>query len=359
MGIPVANIYYLLCYAWDEFVPHQMAGFAAEEFPDTLHLFSHLLAVGVRAVHRRGLDRGYVVIQESTSTVRGRIRMRDTIRLCAKQPQRVFCAFDEMTVDIVSNQILRATARRLLGANGLKPELRTQMREALSLLAHVTEIELSSRLFHEVHLHQNNRLYSFLINICRFFFESLEAQEHPGQYRFREVDRDEKRMRRVFEKFVRNFFARRQMTFHVKQDRVEWFATALEGSDLHLLPLMMTDATLRSPNRTIVVECKYTESLYQSRFFADKLRSSHLYQLCSYLRNLEGNSEPDKSADGILLYPTAGNALDQSYLLHGHRIRIKTLDLNQTWQEIEQEMQSLLQPIVQGAASSGTGGTVV
>ena len=173
---------------------------------------------------------------------------------------------------------------------------------------------------------------------------TLEAQKQPGSYRFREVDQDEKRMRRIFEKFVRNFFARRQRTFNVKQDHSDWFATALEGSNLQFLPHMITDATLRSADRAIVIECKYTESLCHSRFFADKLRSAHLYQLCAYLRNLaQGGSEPDRHIEGILLYPTAGIALDQSYLLHGHRVRIKTLDLNQPWTSIEDEMLGLLQ----------------
>jgi len=179
----------------------------------------------------------------------------------------------------------------------------------------------------------------------RYFslYECLEAQDRPGQYRFRDVDRDEKRMRTVFEKFVRNFFARRQGIFKVKRDSMDWFGTALEGSDLNLLPLMKTDVTLRSQARTIIIECKYTESLYQKQFFSEKLRSSHLYQLCAYLRNLEGHTEPDQHAEGILLYPTAGISLDQSYLLHGHRVRVKTLDLNQQWLAIEKEMLSMLQ----------------
>ena len=214
---------------------------------------------------------------------------------------------------------------------------------ALVLLPGVREIELNSRVFHQVRLHQNNRLYLFLINICRFFYESLEAQDRPGQYRFRDVDRDEVRMRRVFEKFVRNFFSRRQREFGVKKERLAWFATALEGSDLKWLPQMETDLTLRSAARTIIIECKYTESLFEKHFFAEKLRSPHLYQLSAYLRNLEGSSEPDRKADGILLYPTAGIELDQSYRLHGHLVRIKTLDLNQPWTGIEQEMLSLLE----------------
>ena len=329
MGIPVANIYYLLCYAWDEFAPRQMANVAAEEFPDTLHLFSHLLLIGLRALHRRGLETGYIPIEEPTSTVRGRILIGPTIRLLTAQPTKVHCAFDEMSADVLSNQILKATLMMLVAEQGLDRQLRAELRHALVLLPGVRDIELNARAFHQVRLHQNNRLYLFLISICRFFYESLEAQDRLGQYRFRDVDRDEKRMRRVFEKFVRNFFSRRQRVFGVRKERLNWLASAIGDSDLKWLPQMETDVTLRSADRTIIIECKYTESLFQNRFFSERLRSAHLYQLCAYLRNLEGGAEPDRQADGILLYPTAGAELDQSYWLHGHRVRIKTVDLNQ------------------------------
>ncbi len=345
MAIPVANIYYLLCYAWDQFAPRQMSGVAAEEFPDTLHLFSHLLIVGLRALHRRGLETGYIALEEPSSSVRGRILIRETIRLLAAQPKRIYCSFDEMSADILSNQILKATVKRLLGEESLEPGRRAELRRSLDLLPGVRDIELSARAFHEVRLHQNNRLYLFLISICRFFYESLEAQDRPGRYRFRDVDRDEKRMRRIYEKFVRNFFARRQRAFTVTKDRWKWSAVPLGGADLSLLPQMESDVSLRSRHRTIIIECKYTESLYESRYFSEKLRPAHLYQLCAYLRNLEGDDEPDRHAEGILLYPTSGVALHQSYHLHGHQVRINTLDLNQPWPQIERDMLMLLLPV--------------
>jgi len=343
-SIPVANIYYLLCYAWDEFAPRQIERYAAEEFPDTLHLFSRQLISGLQSLHRRGFEKGYIPMEESTSTPHGRILMAPSVRTLMMQPRRLYCAFDEMSGDIHSNQILKATLRRLVGVQELETELRRELRKTTALLSDVHDIELNARVFHAVRLHQNNRLYSFLLTICRFLYESLEAQDRPGHYRFREVDRDERRMRRIFEKFVRNFFARRQSTFAVKSERMNWSATALEGSDLSLLPEMLTDVSLRSADRTIIIECKYSETVYQSRFFAEKLRSSHLYQLCAYLRNLEYKGEVDRLADGILLYPTAEKSLDQSYYLHGHRVSLRTLDLNQPWIRIENQMLSLIGP---------------
>jgi 5-methylcytosine-specific restriction enzyme subunit McrC len=106
---------------------------------------------------------------------------------------------------------------------------------------------------------------------------------------------------------------------------------------------METDVTLRSSARTIVVECKYTESIYQQNYFKGKFRSEHLYQLSAYLQNLESGAE------GILLYPTAGVAVDQSYLLHGHRVRVTTLDLNRPWLQVASSLLALLDAPLTGA----------
>ena len=62
--------------------------------------------------------------------------------------------------------------------------------------------------------------------------------------------------------------------------------------------------------------------VFQSRFGAEKLRSSHLYQLCAYLHNLEHKGEVDREVEGILLYPAAGTSLDLSYCLHGRRVSV-------------------------------------
>jgi 5-methylcytosine-specific restriction enzyme subunit McrC len=342
--IPIANIYYLLCYAWNEFAPRQIEQRAAEGFPDTLHLFSRQLIIGTQLLHRQGFERGYITLEGATSNPCGRILISPSIRTMVLQPKKIYCARDEMSVDIQSNQILKSTLLRLLGVRELQTPVRRELRQTSALLRDVQQVELSARMFHAVRLHENNRLYAFLLTLCRFLYECMEPQDKLGHYRFREVDRDEKRMRRVFEKFVLNFFARRQRTFTVKSERMDWCVNANEGSDLSFLPMMITDASLRSIDRTIIVECKYTEKLFGSRFGAEKLRSSHLYQLSAYLRNLEDNGGADGKAEGILLYPTAGQSLNLSYCLHGHTVRVRTLDLNRPWTEIEDQMFSLIGP---------------
>lgn len=342
MAIPVWNIYYLLCYAWDEFAPKQLENVGAEEFPDAIHLFARLLVTGVRSLHQRGFETDYITLEQSTSSPRGRILMAQTLRLVATQPSRVSCTYDEMSADVLTNQILKASMGQILGAEGLERDLLAEVRQARRLFDQVSDIALTPRAFYQVRVHHNNRLYAFLINVCRFLFDSLQAIDHAGGYRFQDVLREPERLRRIYEKFVRNFYRRSQSGYAVKRDRMPWVGSPLDDADIALIPQMETDVTLRSSVRTIVVECKYTESIYQKHYFKGKFRSEHLYQLVAYLRNLEPRSE------GILLYPTAGVSVDQTYMLHGHRVRVTTLDLNRPWLEIASSLLALLdaQPTV-------------
>src|SRR5215831_788862 len=120
--IPVANIYYLLCYAWDEFAPRQLTSLTSEACTDTLHLFARLLAAGVRVLHRRGLDSGYITHQEAIGGVRGRIVMSETVRSLTRQPKRVVCNFDELSADVLTNRIIKATITAVLGEVGISTD---------------------------------------------------------------------------------------------------------------------------------------------------------------------------------------------------------------------------------------------
>jgi 5-methylcytosine-specific restriction enzyme subunit McrC len=336
MAIPVQNIYYLLSYAWDQFAPRQVEKIASEPFPDSLHLFATILVTGIRALHQRGFETGYITVDAPTSSLRGRLLVSETIRLVAAQPARVHCAYDEMTQDILTNQILRATLDRILAAEGLERTLRARVRQTRRLFDQVSGIELTPRVFQQVRLHQNNRMYAFLINVCRFLYESLQPLDQAGAFRFQDVMREPERMRRIFERFVRNFYRRNQRTYTVGKEQMKWSGRAVGDSDFTMVPQMETDVTLRCPDRVIVIECKYTESMHDRGYFAGKFRSPHLYQLAAYLRNLGDSTE------GILLYPTIDTAIDQTYVLQDHRLRIATLDLNRNWQAISDSMLALV-----------------
>lgn len=85
----------------------------------------------------------------------------------------------------------------------------------------------------------------------------------------------------------------------------------------------------------------YQNTLASSQFGKESIRSGHLYQIFSYLKNIASNGGNDASAEGVLLYPTVGRHLSNSYKLLGHSVRIETVDLGQEWRVITDRLMQI------------------
>jgi 5-methylcytosine-specific restriction enzyme subunit McrC len=85
----------------------------------------------------------------------------------------------------------------------------------------------------------------------------------------------------------------------------------------------------------------YVETLQEYRGHAT-VRSGHIYQLFAYLKNVEKKAERHIVVEGLLIYPLTTRKLDLNLRIHGHRLRVNTLDLNQQWPEIHADLLALL-----------------
>jgi 5-methylcytosine-specific restriction enzyme subunit McrC len=145
----------------------------------------------------------------------------------------------------------------------------------------------------------------------------------------------------VFQTFVFNFFKAEQREFAVRSEYIQWDAVALNLESAQYLPVMHADVTLRSQTRTIVIDTKYYPQALSETYEKKRIRSDHLYQLYAYLKNCKSQGGPP---EGILLYPTTSQSLDVAFDLSGNKLRLKTLQLNQPWQKIHEELCDLLIP---------------
>jgi 5-methylcytosine-specific restriction enzyme subunit McrC len=348
MSIPIRNLYYLLLYAYDAL--DEAGVVEAGELPETRlgDLFAHVLDGGVNHLLRRGLDRGYVPHRDAIPGVRGRIDVSATVKASTLTRGRAVCEFDEFTADVTHNRILRATALRLLRLRDLDPTLHDRVAKVYRRLDGVSDVALSPRLFRSVQLYSSNRFYRYLLAVCRMVHDHLLADEATGEVRFRDFERDERGMRRLFERFIRTFYRREQSEFRVGTRRVLWAATG----ETTLLPTMQTDVTLCRPGRRIVIETKYTANQLREHFGARSIRSEHLYQLFAYLLNL-ARSRPGCRVEGVLLYPRASAGPDFRCELHGHPLRVTTINLGQDWRGIQSDLLALVRtPRTEPSATS-------
>jgi 5-methylcytosine-specific restriction enzyme subunit McrC len=121
--IPIENIYFLFCYAWDRFEEAKAIPLGGTASPDLPNLLARVLLLGTRSLLRRGLDRDYQLIRDEIPTVRGHIQLSETMRLQARTVRRLVCEFDELNHDLLHNQIIKASLRRLAIAPTIDPDI--------------------------------------------------------------------------------------------------------------------------------------------------------------------------------------------------------------------------------------------
>lgn len=345
LAIPIENIYYLLCYAWDRLEERDVIDVAPLASTTLADLFARVLVNGTSLLLKRGLDRGYLPHHERTNRLRGRVDFADAAR--RRSPSLSLpCTFDELSHDVLHNRILKSTLRRLSRVPQLTPSLKDQLIGLWRSFAAVQDVTLTDRVFGLVQLHRNNRVYDLLLRICELTHRNLLVSEEPGVTRFREFAKLDDEMPGLYENFVRNFFKRelRPHGWVVRRDDVRWDWVPTDAVSKQLLPKMQTDVSLSKDARKVILECKYTPNATQIHHAAEKLRSQHLYQVHAYL-NHPAVKDGATPTEVMLLYPTATQDVRASYVDGGRMVHIRTINLNQPWPGIHRDLLDLvLQP---------------
>jgi 5-methylcytosine-specific restriction enzyme subunit McrC len=325
--IPIENIYFLLVYAWDVLDEAGAVDVGASEIRIPEDLFAKILRNGIQHLIKRGLDRAYISETTDIPGIRGKLEISASIKRRGRVDGRAVCTFDELSHDVLHNQILKATLLRLVKTDCVAPELRRDLSDLAGKFASVRAIVLRNEAFRQVQLHSNNRFYRLLLHVCNLVHRQMLPDPAGAVYRF--TDFSHEQLEVIFQSFVRNFFAHHQTSYRVGAERMRWQQTVTDEATLRYLPTMLTDVSLESPTRKLVIETKfYGRTLHRHHLSDDKdtIDSSHLYQLFAYLQNL--SAKDHRAVDGLLLYAQAERDLCLDLKMFGHDVRIATIDLS-------------------------------
>ncbi len=341
--IPIRDLYYLLCYAWDVLDERDDTLVTEIEGLSHVELLAKVLAVSVQRLWKRGLDRGYRSVADDVRSPRGQLDIPRMISRHLEPIGLAACRFDELGHDVLHDQILATTARRLVRLPKLDPALRDAMIAIDRTLADVSTIPVRSSTFSQVQLHGRLRRYRLPIHVCELVHDQLIVDEVSGDVQFRDYVEDGKRMAKLFEDFVRNFYRRELAGWSVKRDVIDWDFVPLTPGAGQYLPKVQTDISLRGHGRTVIIDTKFYKEAFASRFDSDKLRRGHLYQLTAYLQNLAAaNGGSDDDAAGVLLYPEVQPLPTLSYQYKRHRVTATGIDLTQDWKVIHQRLMDIV-----------------
>lgn len=342
MVIPIENIYYLLCYAWNKLDEKDRVAVSIDERSDILDLLAKVLINGTKILLKRGIDKSYITSKIELAGIKGKLELSETIKQGLHLKQHTWCTIDDFSADILTNQILVSCLYRLLKMKDLDSSLKGEIKQLVWMFSGIQPIELNDRIFRKVRLHRNNRFYEFILNVCRLIYENSLPTEKPGEYTFIDFTRDEAKMSMLFEAFIRNFYYKHLPDWDVGRTIIDWRFIPIEAGVMQFLPQMQTDITIENKLEKIIIDAKYYRETMTIYYDRKKIHSNNLYQLFSYLVNQRGPSEKTLKTKGILLYPTIEEEYDLSYKFDDHLVQIKTLNLNQNWKSIEVRLMDLI-----------------
>lgn len=334
-NIPIRNIYYMLCYAWNRLKEMDIKEIDQLDFKNIWDLLSRVLSTSLGQLIKKGLYRDYIPIYEDTSTIKGKINFNDCIKKNTFINAKAYCQYDEFSYDTIHNQIIKATIYNLLRSKDVSQENKNGLFSIYNYFSSISDISLNKKIFRFPRIYRNNLYYGFLLNICELIFDNLLVDEITGKKYFKDFLQDDSEMAYLFENFVRNFYKKNLPDYKVFREDIHWDA---QGNNLEMLPKMQTDISLLGKDRKIIMDTKYYGNVLTNNMGSEKLISSNLYQLFAYLKNNESKSSIDMNSKGIILYPESNKGLDLEYEIGGHKIKVCTLNLNEEWQDVHDRL---------------------
>ena len=338
--IRIQNIYYMLCYAFHILTEQGYKSIETETFENTAELFAAILSQGVSVQIKRGLGHSYVPQTEALSSPRGKINIQDSIKTRRFERGQLVCTYDEYTVNSKMNQIVKSTMLLLISQD-IDKKRKKELRNLLVYFSDVDTIDLHTVNW-TMQYNRNNQTYRLLISICYLVVKGLLQTTKDGRAKLMDF-LDEQRMCQLYEKFILEYYRKEWRSVKASASHIPW---QLDDGYDELLPVMQTDIMLNYQEKTLIIDAKYYAHTLQSRYEKKSIHSSNLYQIFTYVKNKEAQlAEEEHEVSGMLLYAKTDEEVvpDNEYHMSGNRIAVRTLDLDQDFDHIRRQLDSIVE----------------
>ncbi len=340
-SIFIKNIYYMLSYAFTTLNQGDYVDVETEEFENIHNLFAAILSKGISRQLKQGLYREYLNRKEDVTVARGKIDMPGTIQNRLDRKRVLTCEYDELSENNILNQILKTTAMLLLRHSRVGQEYKSDLKKAMLFFSNVDTIDPATIRWSAIRFQRNNNTYRMLISLCQLILEGMLLTTESGEYKLASFI-DEQRMNRLYEKFILEYYAKECPQLKVTASQIPW---ALDDGVGTMLPVMQSDIMLTKNSEVLIIDAKYYTHTTQTQYDVHTLHSSNLYQIFTYVKNkdMEFGDQPHK-VSGMLLYAATDESIqpDNSYLMSGNKISVKTLDLNEDFSEIAAQLDAIV-----------------
>ena len=337
--IAIQNVYYMLSYAFQVLNEQGYKNIATEQFHNTAELMAAILEKGIALQLKRGLGKEYIPQMEALSSLRGKIDIAESIKTQSMMRKQLICTYDEFSVNSTMNRIIKSTVELLLCSN-ISKQRKKSLRKLMVYFGEVDFIDLHPVTWN-VQYNRHKQTYRMLISICYLVVKGLLQTQSDGRKKLMDF-LDEQRMCRLYEKFILEYYRKEfknQIVANASQ--IPW---QLDNEENAMLPVMQSDIMLRRGDRVLIIDAKYYEHSTQVQLDKHTLHSGNLYQIFTYVKNKEYElKDKDHRVSGMLLYAKTDEEIypNNVYQMSGNQITVSTLDLNKTFAEIAEQLNTI------------------
>lgn len=354
--IPIKNLFYMLCYAWNVLAIMDDIKVSDEDYDDAYDLIARVFSFGVSRLIRSGFHRSYIEKTEELSALKGKISVQQSINSMSFLNKKLICEYDEYSSNDMLNQILKYTIDSLLRNPNVSLITKKDLKKQAVFFSGIDSKPPTKNNRKKLVFNRNNITYKLLINIATMLYNETSIDEEEGHNTFKDFFREEQ-MHKVFEMFILNFYATHlnKSIYKVHAPKINWHmeenATDIWGDafEVDVDPGdRRTDIVIENKNTHLqmIFDAKYYKKTFVNAYMGnddERIRTGHLNQLRGYL--LDSDFKGKKV--GALIYPMVNYDLNKGKVIpiQGSPIIVKTINLNDEWRNIEKDMLDFLSKI--------------
>lgn len=327
--LPIGRIFFLLGFGrrfeWrDDLVQYDTAA-------DLVHVLADAFVRQADRALGRGVIQGYVERDDELAVVRGRMRYREQITRRFGQITPLLVRYDDFTIDIAENQLVRAAAKLLRTVPGLDPVVARGLRAIMQRLDDVTDL-VPGQPLPTWQSTRRNAHYETVLWFASMVLRYQSVDLPAGEVQINGFIVD---MAKVFEDFVTRAFTD-------SLERIDGRVRAQDAQTLDVGGLVRMNPDLvwyRGGGPLAVIDAKYKVEKVAGYPNAD------LYQMLAYCTALG-------LPVGHLVY-AKGNEAEQQIVVRGSGVQLHAhaLDLELMPKELLAQVDALAKMICASAAA--------
>lgn len=360
--IPIKNIFYMLCYAWNVLAIKDDIKVGEDDFDDAYNLLGRIFTYGIGKLIRSGFHRSYVGQEEELSTLRGKINVQESVTKFSMQRKKLDCNYDEYSTNDIFNQILKFTIENLIKNPNISPNTKTSLKKQRMFFVGIEEKAPTKDNRQKLVFNRNNVTYKMLIHVAIMLYDNTIVNDEDGNNVFKDFFRDGQ-MEKVYEQFILNFYAINldRKVYRVHAPKINWHTTTDDSGWGEFFDVeteigdRRTDIVVENKdlNYQFIIDAKYYKDMLVNKYYgqgAKTYRTSHINQIRGYI--LDSDYQGRKF--GALMYPTVysdeyNRGKIQEIQDYTGTIKTfiitKTLDLNRNWLDIEKDLLALIKNV--------------